>query len=149
MLVPDIAYAFTRPTDTAGPTFEILSRQQQLSTAAILVELFLTDIPKDRVLVLSNVAMRADPGSGQGVDELVIQGVTQAGLIFDIKTQFIDGANNIRFNLDWQGEVFIQGAGAGNTTLRAFALFSAGAAANLFQASFHGVIIPHGNVGAF
>ena len=149
MLVPDIAYAFSRPTDTAGPTFEILTRQEQISTAALLIEILLTDIPKDRVVVLSNVSMRADPGSGQAIDELAIQGVTQAGLNFDIKSQFVDLANNIRGNLDWQGEVFIQGAGDGNTTLRAFALFDVAAAANLFQCSFHGVIIPHGNVGAF
>lgn len=149
MLVPDIAYRFVAPTDTAGPSFEILSRQQSLSGGPILTVLTVSDIPKDRILVLSNVELIGEPGATQNVEEMKIQGVTQAGLIFDIDADVRSGSADDSRDIGWHGQVWIQGGGDGNDTVRTTVLFNSVTNANTVTVGIHGIIVPHGNAGAF
>jgi len=146
---PDITYRFASPSDTAGLTLEILSRQFQLSAGQTLIEFFVNDIPKDRVLILQNYSLSADPGGGLIAIEVGIQGITQAGLNFPIAFISPPQAANQILNLNGEPSVWIQGAGVGNNTLRMFALFSASTSANQLTVGINGLIIPHGNVGAF
>lgn len=150
MRAPEITYGYTAPTDTAGPTFELFTRNESISGgASALSVLTFGDIPKDRILVLSNVALTADPGNAQFIDEMRIQGITQAGLIFDIATDIVVKAANIEASLNWDGAVYIQGGGLGNDSIRVLASFDAFANANLLAVGLHGVVIPHGNVASF
>lgn len=149
MRVPEITYGFASPTDTAGVTFEILSRQFSTSGAANPVLFLLSSFPKDRILVITNIAFAAHPGATQNVEELKIQGVTQAGLIFDIATDVLIHAADEEVSLNWDGEVYIQGGGDGRDSLRVSALFNSGAVANTATIGWQGIIIPHGNAGAF
>jgi len=146
---PEITYRFIAPTDTAGGTFDLLSRQVSQSAGVVTIEILIADLPKDRILVLTNAALTADPGAAQLVVEMKIQGVTQAGLIFDIATDITLGAADIEKSLNWTGSVYIQGGGVGRNTVRAVALFDAAVAANNITFGAHGIIIPHGNVGSF
>jgi len=147
--VPEITYGFTSGTDVAGVTFEILSRQLSASQSTNPIVFLLNDIPKGRILVLTNVALTGQPGATQLVDEMRIQAVTQAGLIYDIKTDVLVHAADEEVSLNWDGEIYIQGAGDGNTSLRAIVTYDSGTNANTSTVGWAGIIIPHGNVGAF
>ena len=146
---PGIAYAFQRPTDTAGPTALILSRHFQSSSGITLVEFLFSDLSKDRVLVLTNVSIIADPGAAQGVREIKIQALSQGQENFTIDARIpLNIADQIEV-LNWQGEVYIQGGGPGTNTLRIFSFYSAAVAANTMTVGIHGIIIPRGNLGGF
>jgi len=145
---PEIVYRFVTPTDTAGGTIDILSRVERLSVGTLQFTFTVDDIPKDRIIVLTNVALLCEPGPTFDVEELKIQGVTQTGQIFDIATDVTIGAADEEKSLNWQGSVWIQGAGDGNASLRATARVSANTAASAAEVAWHGLIIPHGNVGS-
>ena len=149
MFVPDITYRFVAPTDTSGPTFEIVSRQESLSGGPALTVLTLSDIPKDRILVLSNCELIGIPGATQNVLEMKIQGVTQAGLIFDIDADVRAGNADDSRDIGWHGQIWIQGGGDGTDTVRVSVLFNAVVNANTVTVGIHGIIIPHGNAGAY
>jgi hypothetical protein len=150
MRFPGIAYSFMRPTDTAGPTALILSRHQSISGGGLsLIEFFFRDLSKDRILVLTNVALKAAPGLAQFVLDLKIEGVSQGELNFEIMQRTPLRTIDQDEDLNWQGEVYIQGGGPGTDTLRIFASFNSAVAANTAVVGFHGIIIPRGNMGGF
>lgn len=138
-----------RDTDVSGPTALILSRHFQLSAGATLLEFFFSDLPKDRVLVLSNVSLLAAPGATQAGRAMSIQAFSQGVENFNIDQRIPLFVADINQVLNWQGEVYIQGGGPGTDTLRIFTVFSAGANANAITVGVHGMIIPRGNLGGF
>lgn len=149
MRFPGIAYSFMRDTDTAGPTALILSRHLQVSSAAVQLEQFFANLPKDRILVLTNVSVASDPGSGQAISEIAIQGLSQGITNFTVARLLPPITTALNRDLNWQGEVYIQGGGPGTNTVRMFTQFDAGANANLMTVGLHGIIIPRGNMGGF
>jgi len=146
---PGIAYAFQRPTDVSGPTALILSRHFQVSTSASLLEFKFSDLSKDRVLVLTNVAVIANPGGAQIVLEMAIQGLSQGQENFNIDRREPAADPGINKVLNWQGEVYIQGGGPNTDTLRIFTFYDAPVSANTMTVGIHGIIIPRGNLGGF
>ena len=150
MRFPGIAYSFMRGTDTSGPTALILSRHLQISGGgSVILELFFTELAKDRVLVLTNVAVSAEPGASQKVRVVKIQAFSQGIENFNV-AQFQPGeVADLDESLNWQGEVYIQGGGPGTNTVRVFAEFSGFANANALTVGLHGIIIPRGNLGGF
>lgn len=147
---PGIAYAFQRPTDTAGPTALILSRHFQLSGGGLdQLQFFFSDLSKDRVLVLTNVSMKADPGGAQIVIEMAIQGLAQGQENFTIDRREPAADPGINKVQNWQGEVYLQGGGPNTNTLRIFTQFDAGVSSNAITVGIHGIIIPRGNLGGF
>jgi len=146
---PDITYQFAQAKDTAGPSFEVLSRQQSLSASANLIEILFTDLPKDRVLVLTNVSMNNNPGTTQFQLEIRAQAGTQGGALVDIVSDVVNKGASIQAGLNWQGVFYIMGLGIGETALRLFASYNSGAVANTLDVNFHGIVIPRGNAGAF
>lgn len=149
MDAPGITYAFAVPKDTAGPTFEILSRHLQSSVSASLIELFVGELAKDRILILQSITVAADPGAGQTVTEIAIQGITQAGLNFSIARKLPQKVSGQSEDLNWTGAVWIQGGGSGTNSVRVFAAFGSPTNANLVTAGVAGIVIPRGNAGAF
>ncbi len=149
MRAPGITYAFASPIDTAGQTFEILTRQDQLSAGVAFFSRVLTGLGKDRILVLTNVTLTAEPGATQFVDELRIQGVTHTGVIFDLATDVFIHAVDEQVSLNWEGEIYIPGGGTDADFVRNTANFNAGVNANLVTNSWHGIVIPRGNSAAF
>jgi len=128
---------------------QVLSRQDQLSSSAVLFTFTVDDIPKDRILIVTNVALTAEPNAALIVEEMKIQGVTQTGLIFDIATDIEVKAVGQRVSLNWDGQVWMQGGGLGTSTLRATALFDSNASPNIVSVGWHGIVIPHGNAASF
>jgi len=149
VLVPELAYQFIAGTDTAGPTFQIFSHHEARSTGLVIVDILISNIPKDRILVLNNASMRSDPGVGQNCIELALQGITQAGQNFRIFAFDAPGTADVIEALNWQGDVWIPGGGDGRDSVRIFGSFSSGANANTITVGLHGKIIPRGNAGAF
>jgi len=149
MRFPGIAYSFMRDTDVAGPTALILSRHFSVSSSLALLEFLFTDLPKDRVLVLTNVAVAGLPGASQGVREVGIQGISQGEENFTIAHDYLPGTNDLRAMINWQGEVYIQGGGPGTTTVRLLTFFTDLTNANTMTIGIHGIIIPRGNLGGF
>jgi len=146
---PGITYRFTSPIDTAGPSFEIFSRHLQISTGLVVLEQIFAGLSKDRILVLTNVAVRADPGATQNVIAIQIQGITQAGLNFVIAAFDSLAVADQRETLNWDGAVYIQGGGDDADSVRVFSSYDAGAVANTMTVGLHGIIIPSGNAAAF
>jgi len=146
---PQLTYQFTVPTDVAGQTLQFLNKVDQRSGGAALDEFFLIDVPKDKILILTNATLAAVPGATQSVSDMSIQGVSGTGEIFDIARRLGEVVADEDRTLNWSGELWIAGAGAGNASLRFFNLFSAVANANLSRVGFSGFIIPRGNAGAF
>ena len=149
MRTPEITYSYASPVDTAGLTFEILTRQLSVSQGTNPIVFSLDGIPKGRILVITNIALAAHPGATQNIVEMKIQGVTQDGMIFNIATDVFVHAANEEHSLNWDGAIYIQGGGEDRDSLRATALFNAGANANTATIGWHGIVIPHGNAGAF
>lgn len=149
MRAPGITYQFVREKDTAGPSFEIINRTDQESGSNNPIELFFTDLPKDRILVLTNVTIDANPGATQFVTDLLINGRTGTGTEFGIAraTPVFNADEN--HSLNWSGSVYIMGNAAGEVSLRFAAFFNATAAANAFTAAFSGIVIPRGNAALF
>ena len=149
MRFPSIAYSFARPTDVSGPTALIFSRHLQISTGDVVLDQLFSDLPKDRILVLTNVSMRADPGPTQIVILMAVQAISQGVLNFTIAAKQTKQIATQNEDLNWQGEVYIQGGGPNTDTLRFHTQFNSGANANLMTIGVHGIIIPRGNMGGF
>ena len=150
MRAPNIAYQFTAPTDTAGPTIELVNRTVQISGGAgDELELLQLEVPKDRIFILSNVTMDTNPGAAQIVEVMRVEGRTQTGFLFGIANEEFQLAADDQASLNWQGEVWIPGGGQKTTTLRFFARFNASVVANFLRAEYSGIVIPRGNAGAF
>lgn len=149
MRFPGIAYSFQRPTDVNTPTALILSRHFQISTSSSLLEFLFSDLAKDRVLVLTNVSVIANPGGAQIVLELAIQAFSQGVENFNIDRREPAADPGINKVLNWQGEIYIQGGGPGTNTLRIFTFYDAPILANSMTVGVHGIIIPRGNLGGF
>jgi len=150
MRFPGIAYSFMRGTDVSGPTALILSRHFQFSGGGLtVIEFFFSDLAKDRVLVLTNVDVESDPGNTQHVIRMKLQALAQGEENFTIKAlNFVPAADEIK-NLEWQGEIYIQGGGPGKDTVRVFTQFNTAVNANSMTVGLHGIIIPRGNLGGF
>jgi len=146
--VPEICYRFIYPKDTAGPTFEIMTRDVDNAATSATVTISITGVPKDRVLVLQNVNMFADPGAGQAVVQQILSGFTPAGLQFTIARTAKAAIADLNDNLNWQGAVYLPGLGDG-VILSALTVYDAGVASNALTFSMQGVVIPRGNSAAF
>lgn len=148
MFAPDITYRYIYPIDSAGPTFEILSRVLNNTDTSGTIVVELTGIPKNKVLVLSNASLFADPGAAQTLLTMDLSGLTAAGALFPIVT----GAPDVvakRQALNWSGAAYIPGRGDTDPSLRLTAVFDLGVAGNFAQMSVHGVVIPRGNASSF
>lgn len=149
MRFPGIAYSFQRPTDVNTPTALILSRHFQVSTSSSILEFFFSNLAKDRVLVLTNVSVIANPGGAQIVVELAIQAFSQGVENFNIDRREPAADPGINKVLNWQGEIYIQGGGPDTDTLRIFTFYDSPVLANAMTVGVHGIIIPRGNLGGF
>ena len=145
MLAPDLTYGYAYPKDVSGLTFEVYTRSQGLSDTATPLVTTLTDVPKDRLLCLSNVSVVAQPGTGQHVTNIQIQGQTAAGLLFEIAF----GERPLTVDrdevLNWQGQVYILGTGTGNIILQCRVAFDSGVQNNVMGVDWHGIVVPRGN----
>jgi len=148
MQVPEIAYRYIYPKDVSGPTFEILTRVLAGAETGDPIINF-TGIPKDKVLVLTNVAMLANPGATQACTFIGLSGFSSAGAIFDIKVETFPADADENQTLNWDGAVYIAGGVEGQVNLRFSAAFDAGVNSNTLDANFNGVIIPRGNIAIF
>ena len=150
MRFPGITYSFKRPTDVSGPTALILSRHFQISGGgSSLLDFRFSDVPKDRVLVLTNVSVIAQPGLAQHVIEMKIQAFSQGVENFNIDQRLPLQVTDQDEVLNWQGEVYIQGGGPDTDTIRIFTFYNSAVASNAMTLGMHGIIIPRGNLGGF
>jgi len=146
---PEITYRYIYPKDVAGPTFEIVTRSLALSSAAIPLVINFTGIPKDKILVLTNAAIQANPGATQAVVLIALQGFSSAGAIFEINVDLFVPDADVPRTMNWQGAVYIAGGVEGANNVRLAVDFDAGANANSINLSFTGVVIPRGNAAIF
>ena len=149
MRPPPLTYIFTTPVDTAGATIEVVNRTVQTSTSNQQLELLELEIPKDKIFILSNVTMDSNAGAAQITQEMRVEGRTQTGFFFGIANEELTAAAVNQASLNWSGEIWIHGGGQGTTTLRFFARFDLGVAANFLRAEYSGFVIPRGNAGIF
>lgn len=149
MRAPGITYQFVREKDTAGPSFEVANRTLQESGSNNPIELVFNDLAKDKILVLTNVTVDANPGATQFVTDLLINGRTGTGTEFGIARATPVFNADESHSLNWSGSVYIIGNQAGEDSLRFRAFFNANANANAFTVSWSGIIIPRGNAALF
>ena len=148
MRAPGITYAFTGPKDVAGPTFEILSFPIQTSTAGVQLFVKWENLPKDKILVLTNVVLSGNPGATQAVTELRLLITRQGGELVTIALLWPVQVNDKLRYLNWQGSVYVMGNGIGQVAVQMQGSFSSGANSNALLGHIHGVVIPRGNAGA-
>jgi len=149
MRAPDITYRYIYPKDTAGPTFELVSRDLQEAASANNIDIRFAGIPKDKVLVLSNVAMNAVPGGALVVTNMQLSAFTQQGQEFIIAETNPDTSAVRLANINWQGAIYIPGRAADADNVRFLVFFDAGTSSNALRVGLHGVVIPRGNVSSF
>lgn len=149
MKAPEITYRFQYRRDTAGPTFEIVHRTFTLSDTDATMQSRLSIIPLDKVLVLSNIAVQANPGATQAVDDIRVSGFTPAGLEFNISRFVAPGTADANVSFNWQGEVYIHGREPKAFNVQVFVTFDAGANANVVDTTISGIVIPRGNAALF
>lgn len=128
---------------------EVLSRLATPAATATTVEFTFTDLAKDRMLILSNIAIRADPGATQALTSLQVFGFTPGRLEFDIVRLNPVITADLTQDLNWQGQVYLLGGGTPSNTLRFRAGFDAGVNSNALRIGFHGIVVPRANVAPF
>lgn len=148
MFFPELTYAFT-PKDLTSVFTELVHRGNQETDTATTLTMSLSGIPQDRMLMLANVTIDAVPGATQAVTQILLQIETHAALQSAIARERFVVAADVDRTLNWQGQVFVLGQGAGNDSVIASISFDAGVNANVARASFSGVIVPRGNIAAF
>jgi len=146
---PPITYRYIYPKDVAGPTLEGFVRHRTVVAAATQIEQFVTGIPKDRILVLTNVCMECAPGAAQILENIAVQGFTSAGLQFNIALERPDPTVSADRVLNWTGEVWITGRGEGVNSMRLNSVYDLGVANNTTTFTVFGFIIPRANVAPF
>jgi len=146
---PEITYRFQYPKDVSGPTFEIVNGTESGSASALTITLDVQNIPKDRILCLSNITMIANPNATNGVVNLVASIITGAQQRIQIINEEFPATADAEETMNWQGEVYILGGGRDTTALRFFFEFDDALAANTAVASWAGVIVPRGNASQF
>lgn len=146
MRAPNITYAFTNSKDTSGPTFEPLLFTRQISSGSANPIFVVSGLPKDRVFVLANATLTGAPGATQNLKELSLQIVTHTGVIMNIATDIEAKAADVDGSLNWTGEIYVLGGGAGTDFFRANALYNSGVNANTTNLAIQGIVIPRGNV---
>jgi len=149
MRIPEIAYRYLYPIDVASPTLELVTRELSSTLTNALVELSLTGIPTNKILVLSNVTLLADPGATQSVTFLEVAAFTGAGARFLIAQERPVAVADQNRVLNWQGECWIPGRGDAAISVTVGAGFSAGVAGNNLVLGLFGSIIPRGNMAMF
>jgi len=149
MRAPEIAYRYLRAIDTAGPTFEMVSRDLNNAGSATEVTVTLTGVPKNKILVLSNISAIALPGATFSVVALQLAGFTGAGARLLIQQERFPADADETKTLNWQGEIWLPGRGTGEISVEVEGTFSSGAASNSIFIGLFGVIIPRGNASAF
>lgn len=149
MRAPPLTYRFSVQKDTAGVTLEVLSQTFRHVGSDNPAVLQLDSIPKDKILILTNAVLLALPGATQIVHAVSLQGQTAAGALFDIEVNRPLRVADQDETINWDGEVWIPGAGLGNPTV--FARFQYNAVVNDNQSDLavHGLLIPRGNTGVF
>lgn len=145
MQVPEIAYNFAVPKDTAGPMFEVFVRQLSDAGTASTFTIDVTGIPKDRILVLTNIMGASIPGATQWMTSMNMLGFTAAGLSWNITYQPRPLTADRTELLNWAGTVYLMGPGASETIFRAAFGFNAGVNSNNVSVGLHGIVIPRGN----
>jgi len=146
---PEITYRFQYPRDVAGPTFEVLHRVQNADASSTSVALQLSIIPKDKILVLSNISIQAIPGATQACEDIRFSAFTPAALEFNISRFVAAGTADTSVAFNWQGEVYIHGRADNANNVQAAAIFDAGANSNGIRVTFSGIVIPRGNAALF
>lgn len=147
MLAPNIAYAFSTPKDVAGPTFEVVTRTIAETDSVIAITIDTLEVPKDRLLVVANICMIANPNAGNGVVNMVASVITAAGQRVQLMNLELPATADAEETLNWQGEVFVLGGGQDTSSLRFYFEFDNALAANQATASYTGIIVPRGNAG--
>jgi len=142
---PELTYTYAQLKDTAGGTLQIWFRRFAVSTAtdALTSELF--EVAADKILVLTSASGQVTPNAADDI------------LSFSFATG-VEGSGNFTFSqfntiaalatagepqvLTWSGELWLPPAGVLKVgTVK-------GASANNLNASmsFHGFLIPRGNI---
>ena len=149
MKAPEITYRYIYPRDVAGPTFEVLSRTFFLSDAATSISQSLSLITKDKILVLNNISIQADPGATQALLDLRVSAFTPAGAEWNITRFRGAGTADLIEAFNQTGEWYILGREPDVVNVRVVGLFDAGVNANNVDVSLHGIVIPRGNSANF
>lgn len=146
MIVPDITYRYMTATDTSGPTFEILTHFETITSVAIAHVFTLTGVPKDRVLLISNVQIEMNATGTESAEHVAIFARTPAGATANLTQEQFPVVQAGTVNVDWQGQIFVGGSGADNTILQCNAVYDAGVLTKTSHFSVFGVMIPRGNI---
>lgn len=149
MRAPELTYRYIYRIDTAGPTFEVLARVFNASGAATLVSINLTGVPKNKVLVLTNVTALSNPGATQAVTAITISMFTSAAAQVNVVQETFPVDADENQTLNWQGEIFIPGRGGTFPSVGMSSSYDAGVASNICGFALQGVIIPRGNIATF
>ena len=140
MRVPELTYGFSQLKDTAGGILELWCRKGQSDDSATTVANDLYTVPDDKILVLTAMALRLNPGAGQiaiSATAVACEGV-----------EFFRGPYPVNVSVDfdvlmhWSGELWVPPG----ETLRATGTFDAATVSNQIRFSAFGFIIPRGNV---
>lgn len=132
-----------------SPTLELISRDITVTASLASVVTSFGTLAVDRLLILTNIAGKVEPGATQDTTGLIVQGFTGAGAPFNIFRLVFAGTADLDEAFNWQGEVMMRGRGREMPTLRATAAFNAGVAANQLEFFFSGYIIPRANVAEY
>lgn len=132
-----------------SPTLETLARQSSSAATASSITIDFTGLAKDKILVLTNVSGRIQPGTSQFVVSIQVGGFTAAGARFDVFRNGFPATDDLDQWYNWQGEVMVRGRGGVLPTLRVTSIFDAGVANNQLAFGFMGYVIPRGNVAEY
>jgi len=149
MRAPGITYRFNVPTDVAGPTLELFSRNANNADTAVSVAVNLPGVAKDRILFLTNIIMDLIPGATQAVTRASIVITTPAMLAFQISNDAFPVVADLRRGHLWTGDVAVGGGGVEVTTISMTGTFDAGVASNTVSVGVFGYVIPRGNIAPY
>lgn len=140
MKFPEWLYSLL-PGDAGTQLISIIWREASSAVANASVSVTMFVVPKDKVLVLTNVTGLFDPGAAQGCFERRVMADPPEGTTrYNILHSITGGTADVVTDANWQGEVIIPGG----WKVKVEGTFTAAIAANLVEGEMHGYLVPRG-----
>lgn len=147
MKIPELAYQFRLPKDTASSTLEqVLAYPAATAVAATSVIHELYRCPADRLFILTNLGGSALAGVAQLPTRIRVM-ANRNNVDYVIYDEFANAntghydATTRRLTATWHGELWFHPG----WLIRAVGTFDAGGVANSVEMSVQGFLIPRGN----
>lgn len=149
MRFPELVYQLAQSPASTGPLLELFARRVRVADTSASIPVSINGPAKDKVLVVTNIAVDFSPGAAQQIIRGVFSGRTPGGVIWSLQELGFVEVDGFRTGMSWQGEVAIGGGGVDRSIIIVDGVFDGGVQTNTVTVGVAGYVIPRGNIAPF